>query len=573
MGRNEKKEISELLIRAGGIYRIILNLDEAAAGSRGLPLLYTPHIAMDLSSLSSLVQHWISSVDLGGRRMIDRVVTRHPPAACPHAECKSAPHRDDGPGTSTAVDRRDTYTSSTDTSFSTDNTTGLSEGAESHLLHRSLGAQPAMVEYGSGIYLHLADGRTILDACGGAAVSIIGHGNAAVAEALAAQARRVSYVHTHAYTSAAAEGLASHVLGGSPHGLEKALFVGSGSEAVESALKLARQYHWERGEPRRVHYVSRAQSYHGNTLGCMSVSANLARKLPFEGLAYPHVSHVSPPHAYRHMRAGETEAGFAARLVAELDAEFRRVGPETVVAFVAETVLGATAGCVAAPAGYFRGVRALCDRHGILLILDEIMCGTGRTGTFFAFEQEGIEPDIVTAAKGLGGGYATIAAVYIHGRVLAGLRQGTGAFNNGHTYQAHPASCAAALAVQRIVRRDGLVGRCARAGEALGRMLRAALAGCASVGDVRGRGLFWAVEFVRDRAAKEPFAPAVGFGMRVQQAAFRRGVAVYPGAGTADGVRGDHVLLAPPYTVTEDQLAAICRVLREAVEEQEQLFL
>ncbi|KAK1965520.1 aminotransferase class-III [Colletotrichum sublineola] len=438
---------------------------------------------------------------------------------------------------------------------------------EGHLMHRSLVQHPSMVESASGVYLHLANGQKVIDACGGAAVALLGHGNEEVIQAIADQARKVSYVHTQAYTTQPAEDLANLLLSGKPHGLEKAFFVSSGSEAVESALKLARQYHYEKGQPQRLHFISRRQCYHGNTIATMSVSTVAARKVPYQGFGYPHVSYVSPAYAYQYRRRDETEAEFTARLLAEIEAEFQRVGPGNVIAFVAETVVGATAGCVAAPAGYLAGVRRICDEHGALLILDEIMCGTGRTGTFFAFEQEGVVPDIVTVAKGLGGGYSPIAGVLMHEKVVTALRQGSNAFSHGHTYQAHPIACAAALAVQKIVRRDHLVARCAQLGKRLEAMLRSELSGCRSVGDIRGRGLFWGVEFVKDRETKETFDPKTRFGLRVQERAFEKGVALYPGAGTVDGSRGDHVLLAPPFTTTDKQLKVVCRVFREAVEE------
>lgn len=447
------------------------------------------------------------------------------------------------------------------------------------LVHRSFKDEPIMVESAHGLEIRLASGRTVLDACGGAAVSCLGHGNEEVSRAMAEQADRVSYVHTQAFTTRAAEDLADILLEGSPGGLEMAFFVGSGSEAVEAALKLARQYHYERGEgDDRVHIVARRQAYHGNTMASMSISSNLARKRPYVPYAYPHVSSVSPAFAYRYQGDGESESDFTARLLGELEDEFLRVGPHRVMAFVAEPVVGATSGCVAAPRGYLPGARALCDKYGILLVLDEVMCGAGRCGTMFAFQHDGggdaVRPDILTMAKGLGGGYAPIAAVLIHGRVADVLEAGaSGSFVHGHTYQAHPLSCAAALAVQKIIRRDGLVRRCADMGELLGAALRRELASRRSVGDIRGRGLFWAVEFVADRATKETFDPAVGFGPRVQAAALERGVVVYPGTGTVDGQRGDHVLLAPPYTVTEHQIEVICRVLREAVESQEAVYL
>ena len=281
------------------------------------------------------------------------------------------------------------------------------------------------------------------------------------------------------------------------------------------------------------------------------------------------MSHVSPAYAYQYRSATGTDEEYVNRLIGELEAEFWRIGPGNVVAFVAEPVVGATSGCVASPKGYFPAVRRLCDKYGILLILDEVMCGMGRTGRMFAFEEDDVVPDMVTIGKGLGGGYAQIAAVLVGKRIVDVLRQGTCAFNHGHTYQAHPVSCASALAVQRIVCRDKLVDRCAGMGKLLESLLRRALEGSKYVGDIRGRGLFWAVEFLKDRKTKKSFDRTMGFGLRVQQAAFERGVAVYSGSGTVDGIEGDNVWLAPPFTVTEKNLREIVDVLREAYDSQE----
>ncbi|KAF5002763.1 hypothetical protein FGRMN_161 [Fusarium graminum] len=443
---------------------------------------------------------------------------------------------------------------------------------EGCLMHRSLVQHPYMVESAKGIELNLSNGQKIIDGCGGAAVALIGHGNEEVIQAISDQARKVSYVHTQSYTTAPAEELANLLLQGNPYGLEKAFFVGSGSEAVESALKLARQYHYEQGDLDRVHIISRRQCYHGNTMATMSISTNIARRAPYQGFLYPNVSHVSPAFAYHYKYETESESQYTARLITELEEEILRVGPKNVAAFIAETVVGATTGCVAAPVGYFQGVRALCDKYGIIMILDEIMCGVGRTGTFFAFEQEGVVPDITTIAKGLGGGYAAIAGVLVHKKVVDVLRKGSAAFNHGHTYQAHPISCAAALAVQKIVRREKLVKRCSEMGLILERLLRSELSECESVGDIRGRGLFWGVEFVKDRASKQSFDQSAKFGLLVQQLAFEKGVAVYPGGATIDGVMGDHILLAPPFTVTTEELTIVCRVLREAILQAESMI-
>ncbi|KAL9063371.1 MAG: hypothetical protein Q9161_009496 [Pseudevernia consocians] len=432
------------------------------------------------------------------------------------------------------------------------------------LLHRSLTHEPDTVTHASGIHLTLSSGRSIIDACGGAAVSCIGHNNEEVLDATMQQMRNVSYVHTGAYTTTSALDLASAILSGNPHGLSKAFFVSSGSEAMDAAMKLARQYFYESGRVERRNFVARKQSYHGATIGAMSLSSNLPRKVPYEPLLLKNVSHVSPAYAYQYCRAEESEEQYVVRLAEELDDEFQRLGPETVIAFVAEPIVGATSGCVPAPAGYFRSVREVCDRYGILLILDEVMCGMGRSGSFFAFEQEGVVPDIMTMGKGLGGGYAPIAGVLVSEKVVKGLRDGTGMFNHGHTYQAHPLSCASALAVQKIIKRDALVERCNKMGKCLERGLHEALAGRKYVGNIRGRGLFWGIEFVQNRETKRSFEPKVEFGYRVQRRAFDLGVAIYPGAATVDGVRGDHVLIAPPYTVSEVDLEHIVQVVREA---------
>ncbi|CEJ58546.1 hypothetical protein PMG11_07200 [Penicillium brasilianum] len=449
----------------------------------------------------------------------------------------------------------------------------LDSSDKDHLLHRSFIDTPALVERAEGVNLFLADGRRIIDACAGAAVALIGHGNKEVHQAIVNQLQKVSYVHTQSYTTESAEDLANLILRGSPHGLEKAFFVGSGSEAVESALKLARQYYFEMNEPERLHIVSRRQGYHGNTMATMSISGNLARKVPFEGFSYTHTSQVSPAFAYRYMQEGETEVEYTARLLQELEEEFLRVGPHKVMAFIAEPVAGSGIGCVVPPTGYLAGIRALCDKYGILLIFDEIMCGVGRTGTFFAFEEEGdAVPDIMTIAKGLGGGYAPISGVLVHKRIVDVLRHGSKAFNHGHTYQAHPTSCAAALAVQKIVARDELIPRCATMGKILESRLRTELQDCWSVGDIRGRGLFWTVEFVKNKETKEPFDPDIHFGGRVQQAAFDKGVALYPCSGTVDGKKGDHLMLAPPFIITEGELRTVCKVLRDAIESQQRLL-
>ncbi len=438
----------------------------------------------------------------------------------------------------------------------------------SRVLHRALrGPAPPVAVGGQGAWLHMADGARVLDASGGAAVSCLGHGHPRVVEAIQRQAAALAYAHSGFFSSEPAEALAEELVGHEPGGLAWAFFVSGGSEAMEAALKLARQHFLEAGQPRRRRFIARRQSYHGSTLGALAASGNLGRREPYAPLLSQAFSHVSPAFAYRGQRDEETEADYAARLAAELEAEFQRLGPETVAAFIAEPVVGATAGCVPAPAGYFQAVRRVCDRHGALLILDEVMCGMGRTGTTHAWEQEGAAPDIQTVAKGLGGGYQPIGAVLANRRVVDALRDGSGGFLHGHTYLAHPVACAAALAVQEVIRGDGLLERVRERGALLERLLQDRFGNHRHVGDIRGRGLLVALELVADRAGKTPFDPVHKLNLRIKEAALARGLACYPGGGTVDGVRGDHVLLAPPYIASAEEIALIVDRLGAAVDD------
>jgi len=435
----------------------------------------------------------------------------------------------------------------------------------SRVLHRS-GAIPPVAVGGEGIRLRLSGGRAVIDASGGAAVACIGHGNRRVAEAIARQAGAMAYAHTSTFSSEPAERLADLLLDGTPGGLTHAYFCSSGSEGTEAALKLARQYFVEVGQQQRTRFIARRQSYHGNTLGALAAGGNRMRRAPYEALLSPAFSHVSPCFAYRFKRNDESGAQYVNRLAEELEEEFRRLGPETVIAFIAEPVVGATAGCVAALPGYFERVRAVCDRHGALLVLDEVMCGMGRTGTTHAWEQEGVAPDIQVVGKGLGGGYQPIAGILVAGRIVAAIRGGSGGFMHGHTYQAHPVACAGALEVQRIIREDALVANVRRMGGRLEQALTERLGNHPHIGDIRGRGLFWAIEFVADRASRAVFDPALRVNERVKRAVLAEGAAIYPMGGTIDGRQGDHVIVAPPYTVTEDEIAEIVDRVGRGVE-------
>ena len=436
----------------------------------------------------------------------------------------------------------------------------------SHLVQRNLRQDPPLALRGEGIFLHDSNGRTIIDGSGGAAVACLGHGHPRVLDAMRAQMDRLTYAHTALYSCESAEALADLVLEGEPGGLTQLYLCSSGSEAMEAALKLSRQYFWEIGQPGRKNYIARRQSYHGNTLGALAAGGNAMRKAIYQPILSDAFSHVAPCYAYRDRGPAESDADYVARLAAELEAEFQRLGPDTVVAFIAEPVVGATLGCVTALPGYFQAMRAVCDRHGALLILDEVMCGMGRTGTMHAWEQEGVTPDIQVVAKGLGGGYQPIGGILANRRVMEALRDGSGAFMHGHTYQAHPMAAAAALAVQRVIREEGLLSNIQAMGALLEQRLVERLGNHRHVGDIRGRGLFWAAEFVQDRGTKAPFDPALKLNDRIKRAAYDNGLACYPMGGTIDGRLGDHVLLAPPYIATAQDIEAIVARFGDAVD-------
>jgi len=434
-----------------------------------------------------------------------------------------------------------------------------------HILHRQLrGALPLAVG-GRGIRIIDDAGREYLDASGGAAVSCLGHGHPDVVRAMHAQIDRLAYAHTRYFSTPVAEELADLLIAHAPAGMSRVYLVSGGSEAIEAALKLARQYFVEIGQPQRRHFIARRQSYHGNTLGALAVGGNEWRRRPFAPLLID-VTHVSPCYEYRDRRAGESAEAYGARLAAELEEAILRLGADTVIAFCAETVGGATAGALPPVPGYFRQVRDLCDRHGILLLLDEVMCGMGRTGTLHAVEQEGIVPDLMTIAKGLGGGYQPIGGVLVHERIVAALVRGSGFFQHGHTYLGHPVACAAALAVQQVIKRDRLLDAVKVLGARLDARLHATFDTHAYIGDIRGRGLLMAIELVADRASKRPFDPALRLNGRIMTEALARGLVVYPMGGTLDGRVGDHVLLAPPFITAPAEIDEIVVRLGAAVD-------
>jgi adenosylmethionine-8-amino-7-oxononanoate aminotransferase len=434
-----------------------------------------------------------------------------------------------------------------------------------HVLHRQLVFTPPVAVAANGATITDREGRVYIDACGGAAVSCLGHNHPDVLAAMKAQMDKVAYAHTAFFTTDVAEALADDLVTHAPAGISHVYFVSGGSEAVEASLKLARQYFVEKGEPQRRHFIARRQSYHGNTLGALAVGGNEWRRRQFAPLLIE-THHVAPTYDYRDRRPEETPEAYGERLAAELEARIAGLGPDTVIAFIAETVGGATSGALTAPPGYFRRVREICDRHGILLILDEVMCGMGRTGTLHACEQEGIAPDIMAIAKGLGGGFAPIGAALVSGLVMDALLAGSKMFQHGHTYLGHPIACAAALAVQQVIRRDGLLENVRRLAPMLTAGLQERFGNHHHVGDIRGRGFFQAVELVADRAGKATFEPSLKLHARVKAEAMARGLMVYPMGGTIDGARGDHVLLAPPFIADEALIATIVERLGDAVD-------
>jgi adenosylmethionine-8-amino-7-oxononanoate aminotransferase len=434
-----------------------------------------------------------------------------------------------------------------------------------HVLHRQLNHTYPVADRSSGIVIRDETGKQYIDASGGAAVSCLGHGHPDVLAAMHAQLDQLAYAHTSFFTSRVAEQLADELIAHAPDGIGHVYFVSGGSEAIEAALKLARQYFVEAGEPGRRHFIARRQSYHGNTLGALAVGGNEWRRKQFAPLLIE-TSHVSPCYEYRDRNPDETPEVYGELLAQELEAKIDELGPETVIAFVAETVVGATLGAVAAVPGYFRRVREICDRNGILLILDEVMCGMGRTGTLHACEQEGVSPDLMAIAKGLGGGYAPIGAVLASSKIVARIGQGSGLFQHGHTYLGHPLACAAALAVQQVIARDNLLANVRAQGAHLAERLAQRFSNHPYVGDVRGRGLFRGIELVADRDSKAPFDPALKLHARIKREAMARGLMVYPMGGTVDGNRGDHVLLAPPFIVDAAAIDTIVERLGDAID-------
>ena len=419
---------------------------------------------------------------------------------------------------------------------------------------------------GDGIYIIDDKGDRYIDACGGAAVSCLGHSDETVRQAIHDQVDKLTFVHSGFFTTDIMESLGERLAALAPQGIERVYFLSGGSEAMEAALKLTHQYFLESGEPDRTRIIGRQQSYHGNTLGALATGGNKLRREPFTPLLMNTVSHIPACNPYRFQADGESLEDYGLRAAQDLEDEILRLGPDTVAAFVAEPVVGATAGALVAPPGYFKRIREICDQYGVLLILDEVMCGMGRTGTTFACEHDGITADMITIAKGLGAGYQPIGALLVSGKIFDTLVDGSGFFQHGHTYMGHATACAAAAAVLDVIERDNLLSNVRTQGGILDHLLHDAFDDHPHVGNIRGRGLFQAIELVKDKKTKEPFDPSLKLHARIKKQAMARHMMCYPMGGTADGIRGDHVLLAPPYIVTQDQIAEIVDRLKKAVD-------
>ncbi|MBY8971294.1 MULTISPECIES: aspartate aminotransferase family protein [Pseudomonas] len=422
----------------------------------------------------------------------------------------------------------------------------------SKVIYKNLNSSPILAVGGSGVWLEDATGKRYLDTCGGVAVSSLGHGHPRIAAAFEREAKKLAWAHAGSFTTAAAEELAERLVAASG-GLARAQFLSGGSEVMELAMKIAYQYQCERGLPDKSVFISRQQSYHGSTLGTLSISGNPQRQSVFGRLFAP-AEFVSPCYAYRDQRPDESQEQYATRLADELDAKIRSLGSENVAAFFAETVVGSTNGAVPAVPGYFRKIKAVCERHDVLLVLDEVMAGMGRTGQLFAYTDDGIVPDMVAVGKGLAAGYMPISALLISDRVHSVMARGSGVLGNGQTHVNHPLACAIALEVQQVIVEEDLLTQVRQRGEQLRTWLRESLADLDIVGDVRGRGLFVGVEFVESRSTKAPFRGGGAYAAALKQEALQRGLLIYPGSGTVQGTQGNHVLFAPPFITSEGEL-------------------
>lgn len=433
----------------------------------------------------------------------------------------------------------------------------------------------ATIASGDGVYLIDKQGNRYLDACGGAAVSCLGHSNQRVKQAIIDQVNDIPYAHTSFFTNDPQELLANHLLenaynikGSSSGKFSQVYFVSGGSEAIEASLKLARQYFLEQGKTEKKLFISRKQSYHGNTLGALSIGGNLWRRKPFDPiLTKGH--HIPACNEYRDKHENETSFDYGQRIANELETKILELGKENVAAFIAETVVGATSGCHTPVNGYFKRIRDICDQYDVLLILDEIMCGMGRTGVLHACEQEEVQGDLQTMSKGIAAGYQALGAILISDKIVKIVNNGSGFFQHGHTFIGHPTSCAAGLATQLEIQERDLLTNVQKQGVNLRSSLQQAFNKdtllADHVGDIRGRGLFIGIELVIDKYKKQSFDPNLKLHAKIKKKAMENLLMVYPMGGTIDGIRGDHILLAPPFIIDEDHIEQITERLSNSI--------
>ena len=433
-----------------------------------------------------------------------------------------------------------------------------------HVLHRNPHSNYPVISHGDGVYLIDKQGKKYLDACGGAAVSCLGHSHPAIISAIKQQVEQIAYAHSGFFTNEPMEQLADKLISKAPGDMDKVYFVSGGSEAMEAALKLARQFFTEQGQDQRRYFIARRQSYHGNTLGALAVGGNEWRRRQFKPLLVD-FDHISPCYAYRNQAEDESELDYSQRAANELETMIEKLGAENVIGFICEPVVGATSGAVPATQGYLQRIRQICNHYGILLILDEVMCGMGRTGYLFAHEEDGIDCDLVVIAKGLGAGYQPIGATLVSKKIFSAIYQGSGFFQHGHTYMGHATACAASLAVQNTIENEQLLDNVRIMGERLQQQLVDEFSSHPNIGDIRGRGLFRGIEFVKDKQTKKPFDPENKINVKFKQNAMSQGLMCYPMGGTIDGVNGDHTLIAPPFIIEQSHIDEIISKLKKSI--------
>jgi adenosylmethionine-8-amino-7-oxononanoate aminotransferase len=433
---------------------------------------------------------------------------------------------------------------------------------QDHVFYRNPKKFYPTAQKGEGIYIIDTQGKRYIDGSGGAVVVSIGHGVEEIREAMLEQTAEIAFTHGSQFTTRAAVDLADKLVGMAPENIDRVYYLSGGSEAVETAVKMARQYQVDRGRPSKYKVISRWTSYHGNTLGALALSGHTGRRKYYQPLIQ-HTPHIAPAYCYR-CPFGRQPESCSLECAEDLEKTILYEGPDSVSAFLAEPVVGATAGVLVPRQGYFQRIREICDRYDVLLIVDEVMTGIGRTGTFFAMEHWGVQPDMIVCAKGLASGYSPIYCLLTTEGIRQAIMEGNGAFVHGHTYSQNPLSCAIAMAVLQYIEDHDLMRRSREMGKLLLQELES-LYELGIVGDVRGLGLFAGVEFVRDRASKAPFDPQLKLNTLIGARCLENGLIVYPGGGGADGIRGDHVLLAPPFVINEAQIRELVSILKQSI--------